>query len=111
MVPPLYALRMKIIVVFKQLLELVEYDVLLLSFFQIFAPTLFEEHWSCYVLEPKEKTLYVLDSMHDRLSASKKNLDDATVVLNIIFPWEKIILFLWNVFPYYSSGPTNPTVF
>ncbi|KAK8467516.1 hypothetical protein PHAVU_007G072700 [Phaseolus vulgaris] len=44
----------------------------------IFAPTLFEEHWSCYVLEPKEKTLYVLDSMHDRLSASKKNLDDAT---------------------------------
>jgi len=94
MVPPLYALRMKIIVVFKQLLELVEYDVLLLSFFQIFAPTLFEEHWSCYVLEPKEKTLYVLDSMHDRLSASKKNLDDATVVLNIIFPWEKIILFL-----------------
>ncbi|TKY51321.1 putative ubiquitin-specific protease 1B [Spatholobus suberectus] len=44
----------------------------------IFAPTLFEEHWSCYVFEPKDKTLYVLDSMHDSLSTSKKNLDDAT---------------------------------
>ncbi|XP_027935603.1 putative ubiquitin-like-specific protease 1B isoform X1 [Vigna unguiculata] len=44
----------------------------------IFAPTIFEEHWSCYVLEPKDKTLYVLDSMHDKFSTSKKNLDDAT---------------------------------
>ncbi|XP_027935606.1 uncharacterized protein LOC114190775 isoform X4 [Vigna unguiculata] len=46
--------------------------------FMIFAPTIFEEHWSCYVLEPKDKTLYVLDSMHDKFSTSKKNLDDAT---------------------------------
>ena len=28
-----------------------------LSFFQIFAPTLFEEHWSCYAFEPKDKIL------------------------------------------------------
>lgn len=44
----------------------------------IFAPTLFEEHWSCYAFEPKDKTLYVLDSMYDKFSTSKKNLDDAT---------------------------------
>ncbi|KAK7343699.1 hypothetical protein VNO77_12651 [Canavalia gladiata] len=44
----------------------------------IFAPTLFEEHWSCYVFEPKNKTLYVLDSMHDSVSTGKKKLDDAT---------------------------------
>ncbi|XP_020208590.1 putative ubiquitin-like-specific protease 1B isoform X2 [Cajanus cajan] len=44
----------------------------------IFAPTLFEEHWSCYAFEPKEKTLYVLDPMQNNLSISKKNLDDAT---------------------------------
>ncbi|XP_014627788.1 uncharacterized protein [Glycine max] len=48
-----------------------------LSFFQIFAPTLFEEHWSCYAFEPKDKILYVLDSMHDKFSTRKKNLDDA----------------------------------
>ncbi|XP_061364469.1 putative ubiquitin-like-specific protease 1B isoform X4 [Gastrolobium bilobum] len=44
----------------------------------IFAPTLFEEHWSCYAFEPENKTLYVLDSMPDKVSISKKNLDDAT---------------------------------
>ncbi|KAG4395091.1 hypothetical protein AAZX31_20G148400 [Glycine max] len=43
----------------------------------IFAPTLFEEHWSCYAFEPKDKILYVLDSMHDKFSTRKKNLDDA----------------------------------
>ncbi|KAH1230669.1 putative ubiquitin-like-specific protease 1B [Glycine max] len=37
----------------------------------IFAPTLFEEHWSCYAFEP--------NSMHDNFSTSKKNLDDAMV--------------------------------
>ncbi|XP_061364468.1 ubiquitin-like-specific protease 1 isoform X3 [Gastrolobium bilobum] len=46
--------------------------------FMIFAPTLFEEHWSCYAFEPENKTLYVLDSMPDKVSISKKNLDDAT---------------------------------
>ncbi|KAL2324552.1 hypothetical protein Fmac_023610 [Flemingia macrophylla] len=44
----------------------------------IFAPTLFEEHWSCYAFEPKDKNLYVLDPMPNNLSTSKKNLDDAT---------------------------------
>ncbi|WVY99164.1 hypothetical protein V8G54_031315 [Vigna mungo] len=52
----------------------------------IFAPTLFEEHWSCYVLQPKDKTLYVLDSMRDTLSTSKKNLDDATELLVLMNP-------------------------
>ncbi|KAK7270475.1 hypothetical protein RIF29_23647 [Crotalaria pallida] len=44
----------------------------------IFAPALFEEHWSCYVLEPKSRTLFVLDSMGGKLSTGKKNLDIAT---------------------------------
>ncbi|XP_027364165.1 putative ubiquitin-like-specific protease 1B [Abrus precatorius] len=44
----------------------------------IFAPTLFEEHWYCYAFEPKNKTLYVLDSMPGRVSTSKNNLDNAT---------------------------------
>ncbi|KAL5190761.1 hypothetical protein HKD37_04G010130 [Glycine soja] len=43
----------------------------------IFVPTLFEEHWSCYALEPKDKILYLLVSIHDKFSTSKKNLDGA----------------------------------
>lgn len=84
-----------------------------LSFFQIFAPTLFEEHWSCYVLQPKDKTLYVLDSMRDTLSTSKKNLDDATVVLIISFFLGKNLnyYFCKIVIPNYSSGPTYQRFF
>ncbi|XP_019442118.1 PREDICTED: ubiquitin-like-specific protease 1A isoform X2 [Lupinus angustifolius] len=44
----------------------------------VFAPTLFDEHWSCYAFEPKSRTLYVLDSMGGKLPTHKKNLDDAT---------------------------------
>ncbi|MED6122972.1 hypothetical protein PIB30_044883 [Stylosanthes scabra] len=44
----------------------------------VFAPTLFEEHWSCFAFDPINKTLYVLDSMCNKLSTSKKNLDNAT---------------------------------
>ncbi|XP_019442119.1 PREDICTED: uncharacterized protein LOC109346784 isoform X3 [Lupinus angustifolius] len=46
--------------------------------FMVFAPTLFDEHWSCYAFEPKSRTLYVLDSMGGKLPTHKKNLDDAT---------------------------------
>ncbi|XP_022641320.1 uncharacterized protein LOC106771233 isoform X2 [Vigna radiata var. radiata] len=79
----------------------------------IFAPTLFEEHWSCYVLQPKDKTLYVLDSMRDTLSTSKKNLDDATVVLIISFFLGKNLnyYFCKIVIPNYSSGPTYQRFF
>ncbi|KAE9611317.1 putative Ulp1 peptidase [Lupinus albus] len=44
----------------------------------VFAPTLFDEHWSCYAFEPKSRTLYVLDSMGGKLPTRKKNLDNAT---------------------------------
>ncbi|KAH1191185.1 hypothetical protein GmHk_20G058536 [Glycine max] len=78
----------------------------------IFAPTLFEEHWSCYAFEPKDKILYVLDSMHDKFSTRKKNLDDAMVVLNIPFPSGNIyISFIKLLSLTFLSDPTNQWFF
>ena len=99
----------------KQPLDLVVCNVFLvnnLSFFQIFVPTLFEEHWSCYAFEPKDKILYLLVSIHDKFSTSKKNLDGAMVVLNIPFPSGNIyISFVKFLSLTVLSNPTNQWFF
>ena len=99
----------------KQPLDLVVCNVFQvnnLSFFQIFAPTLFEEHWSCYAFEPKDKILYLLVSIHDKFSTSKKNLDGAMVVLNIPFPSGNIyISFIKLLSRTVLSDPTNQWFF
>ncbi|KAJ1389893.1 Ulp1 protease family, C-terminal catalytic domain [Sesbania bispinosa] len=53
--------------------------------FMIFAPTLFENHWSCYVLDYGEKKLYVLDSLARVHSFAKKCLDEDDVNLEILY--------------------------